>query len=267
VPYDLSNSLVIGVSSRALFSLEDENRIFENKGVQAYTEYQIANENTPMKPGVAFPLIKAVLQLNESFPGEQKTEVVLMSRNNPATSLRIFNSFDKYGLKIERAALTSGASLAPYLKAFKVDLFLSANEEDVQKAAETGIAAARIMDAGIDYQADAQQIRIAFDGDAVVFSGDAEEIFQTEGLAAFLAHEKENAQSPLPEGPFAKLLKTISDIQKNSHSENSPIRTALVTARNSPAHERVIRTLNAWNVRIDEAFFMGGVDKTDILDV
>jgi len=191
--------------------------------------------------------------------------VVLMSRKDPGTALRVFNSFSHYGLDIQRAALTSGKSLAPYLKAFKVDLFLSAYAEDVRTAAEAGIAAARVFGPEGPYAADEKEIRIAFDGDAVVFSGDSERIFQEQGLEAFLAHEKENAKKPLPEGPFAKLLKTISELQAASAPGDAPIRTALVTARNSPAHERVIRTLRAWNVTIDEAFFMGGVEKTEIL--
>ena len=265
MPFDLSHSLVIGVSSRALFSLEEENKIFEEQGVAAYIAYQLAHEDTPMKPGVAFPLVKAVLALNSRFPGQRKTEVVLMSRKDPATALRVFNSFSHYGLDIQRAALTSGKSLAPYLKAFKVDLFLSAYEEDVRTAAETGIAAARVFGSEGQYAADEKEIRIAFDGDAVVFSDDSERIFQEQGLEAFLAHEKENAKKPLPEGPFAKLLKTISELQAASAPGDAPIRTALVTARNSPAHERVIRTFRAWNVTIDEAFFMGGVEKTEIL--
>lgn len=265
MPINWKNYLVFGVSSRALFNLETENEIFETLGVEAYSKYQIENENNILFPGVAFPLVKAILHLNSQISGKRKAAVVLMSRNNPDISLRISNSIREFGLDIPRATYTSGASLAPYLNAFKVDLFLSANEQDVQQAVDAGFAAARVCKVTHDYQANIDQIRIAFDADAVVFSDESEEIYKEKGLEAFLMHEKENALKPLPEGPFAKLLKTLSYIQSETSPDASPIRTALVTARNSPADERVIRTLRAWKVRIDEAFFMGGLDKTQVL--
>jgi 5'-nucleotidase len=261
-----SQSLVIGVSSRALFSLEEENRIFEEQGPEAYSKYQIQHEDEPLKPGVAFPLIKAFLHLNNSV-GREIAEVVLMSRNNPDVTLRIFNSFKYHHLNIQQAALSSGASLAPYLSAFKVDLFLSAYEEDVRMANRAGVAAALVYSASKDYQTETDIIRIAFDGDAVVFSDEADKVYQDKGLDEFIKHERDNARNPLPEGPFAKLLKTISYIQSQfSDPEKAPIRTALVTARNIQVHERVIRTLRDWKVRIDEAFFMSGADKTAVLE-
>ena len=191
-----------------------------------------------------------------------------MSKNSADTSLRIFNSIKHYGLDISRAALVSGGPIAPYLNAFKTDLFLSADEKDVQEAIDANIAAGIICSHSnlpIDPNQDIEQIRIAFDGDAVIFSDESEKIFQSEGLDAFSEHEYINAQNPLSEGPFAKLLKTISLIQQEFPEDTVPIRTALVTARNAPAHERVIRTLRAWNVRIDEAFFLGGIEKSEIL--
>jgi len=262
---DLNHCLVIGVSSRALFSLEEENRIFIEQGPAAYSKYQIEHEEEPLRPGVAFPLIKAFLLLNDKV-GQNIAEVVLMSRNNPDATLRIFNSFEYHHLNIRRAALSSGASLAPYLNAFKVDLFLSAYEDDVQMANRAGIASALVYNASADYQTSTDIIRIALDGDSVVFSDEADKVYRDRGIDAFIEHEKNNARNPLPEGPFAKLLKTISFIQSQfPDPENAPIRTALVTARNSPAHERVIRTLRDWKGRIDEAFFMGGADKTAVL--
>ena len=191
-----------------------------------------------------------------------------MSRNTADTSLRIFNSIKHYGLEISRAALVGGAPISPYLNAFRTDLFLSANEKDVQEAINANVAAGIICshsDLPIDPEADMEQIRIAFDGDAVIFSDESEKIFQAEGLEAFTRHEQQNAQLPLPEGPFAKLLKTISMIQQKFDRDEVPIRTALVTARNAPAHERVIRTLRAWDIRIDEAFFLGGIEKSEVL--
>lgn len=262
----LENKLVVGISSRALFDSEFENRIYEEQGLQAYLEYQRAHEQDILKPGTAFPLIRALHKLNDS--GEQLVEIIIMSKNSADTSLRIFNSIEHYGLDISRAALVGGNKIAPYLSAFHTGLFLSANEEDVQEAIDAGVAAGLICSHdGLDIHADEEidQIRIAFDGDAVIFSDESEKIFKTQGLEAFEAHERLNARKPLPEGPFAKLLATISKVQKQFPTENMPIRTALVTARNAPAHERVIRTLMAWGVRIDEAFFLGGVQKSDFL--
>lgn len=262
----LEDKLVIGVSSRALFDLEEENRIFEEQGLEAYSKYQTEHENDILKPGTAFPLVKALQKLNAD--GRYLTEIIIMSKNSSDTSLRIFKSIEHYGLDISRAALVGGASISPYLGAFKTDLFLSANENDVQEAINANIASGIICDHSnlpINPDDEIAQIRIAFDGDAVIFSDESERIFQAEGLEAFAKHEQKNAQNPLPEGPFAKLLKTLSLIQQQFPKDESPIRTALVTARNAPAHERVIRTLRAWNVRIDEVFFLGGVKKSEVL--
>ena len=270
MPYDLSNYLVIGVSSRALFDLSYENEIYESEGLEAYCSYQLEHENDVLKPGTGFSLIEAILRINDIESGVRRTEVVIVSRNSADTSLRISNSIDYYNLDITRAAFTGGEPVAKYLNAFDVDLFLSATEEDVQAAVESDVAAGLIYDGPGHNRADPlQQIRIAFDGDAVLFSKESEMIYQQQGLEAFIEHEKENAQQPLPEGPFAKLLKTLSFLQFDLDNKISqgqpPIRTALVTARNSPAHERVIRTLRTWNVRIDETFFLGGVPKDKIL--
>lgn len=266
MPLALDDKLIVGISSRALFDLEEENRIFEEEGLEAYSAYQIAHEDDVLRPGTAFPLIKALQKLNAD--GRYLTETIVMSKNSADTSLRIFRSIEHYGLHISRAALVGGNPIAPYLSAFKTDLFLSANDEDVQEAINANIAAGIICshsDFPIDPMDDIEQIRIAFDGDAVIFSDEAERIYQTEGLQAFTEHEQKNACKPLPEGPFAKLLKTISLLQQDFPPDRVPIRTALVTARNAPAHERVVRTLRAWNVRIDEAFFMGGIEKTQVL--
>lgn len=265
MPVDLSKYLVIGISSRALFDLEKENELFIREGLAAYSKYQVDNEDEVLGPGAAFPLVRALLNLNQLFGGKRKAEVIVMSRNSADTSLRIFNSIAHHRLDISRAALSSGAPLAPYLRAFDVDLFLSADETDVQAATDAGVAAGLIYCAPADLEVQIDQLRIAFDGDAVLFSEESERIYQIDGLEAFLAHEKENARKPLPEGPFAKLLKSLAFIQSEADPAQAPIRTALVTARNGPAHERVIRTLREWNVRIDEAFFLGGVPKAAVL--
>ncbi|MDE6747742.1 MAG: 5'-nucleotidase [Lachnospiraceae bacterium] len=266
--YDLENRLVVGVSSRALFDLSCENQIFEADGVDAYCRYQVEHEDEILQPGPGFPLIRALLNLN-NLPGmEGCVEVIIMSRNSPDTSLRVFNAIRHYGLNITRAVLASGASLAPYLEAFRTDLFLSAYEDDVQSAIDSNIAAGIICSDGIhtyDCEHQIKQIRIAFDGDAVLFSDESEQIFKEKGLQAFEENERKNADNPLKAGPFARFLKILSELQKGFSADEAPIRTALVTSRCAPAHERVIRTLRAWNVRIDEAFFLGGVQKKDVL--
>ncbi|NBJ92631.1 5'-nucleotidase [bacterium 1xD42-62] len=266
--YHLENRLVIGVSSRALFDLSTENEIFRTQGVEAYCKYQVEHEKELLAPGNGFRLIEALLNINKIPGQEERVEVIIMSHNSPDTSLRVFHSIAHYGLNISRAVLASGASLTPYLEAFHTDLYLSADEEDVQAAIDCGIAAGIICcDEIRSYheQKEIAQIRIAFDGDAVLFSDESEQIFREKGLEAFEENERLQAENPLKQGPFAKFLKTISDIQNEFPPEQAPIRTALVTARSAPAHERVIRTLRAWNVRIDEAFFLGGITKRNVL--
>lgn len=287
--YSLENRLIIGISTRALFDLRTENRIFEEEGVEAYAKYQREHETEILKPGPGFSLIKALLSLNtpagmggtpekggcakeqESGTGRHvsgnRVEVVLMSKNSPDISLRIFRSIEHYGLDITRSFFTSGAPMAPYLAAFRTDLFLSACEEDVRAAIEAGIAAGIVCGEGNHYKESPSdgKIRIAFDADAVIFSDEAENVFRKEGLEAFENSEKKKADIPLCAGPFARFLHTISDWQQEYAPGESPIRTALVTARSAPAHERVIRTLRTWNVRIDEACFLGGVTKRDVL--
>lgn len=275
--YELEKKIVIGVSSRALFDLSTENEIFESRGVEAYCRYQVEHEQDILKPGPGFELIKSLLHLNAVC--RDLVEVIIMSRNSPDTSLRVFNAIRYYGLPITRAVLVSGATLAPYLSAFHTDLFLSAYEDDVQYAVDNGIAAGIICTdhkagresgnitdiSGKRINPDAYQIRIAFDGDAVLFTDESERIFRDKGLRAFEENERENACNPLEEGPFAGFLRKLSRLQQELGDKKYLIRTALVTSRSAPAHERVIRTLRAWNVRVDEAFFLGGVEKKEIL--
>lgn len=268
MPVSLDRLLVVGISSRALFDLEAEEAIFRTQGLEAYRKHQIEHENAILKAGGGFALVRALLKLNALAPDQRLVEVVVMSRNSTETSLRIFNSIKHYDLDITRAVLSGGASLTPYLRAFNVSLFLSLHEDDVQAAIDSGTAAALLYQKPSSAFEELDQIRIAFDGDAVIFSDESERIYQTQGIEAFENHERENALKPLPEGPFARLLKAISFIQHNFRQagvQKPPIRTALVTARSSPAHERVIRTLRAWDILIDETFFMGGVAKSDVL--
>ena len=265
MPYDLTHPLVIGISSRALFDLEEENRIFEEKGLADYIRYQQAHEKDVLPQGSGFQLVKALQRLNEG--AERLVEVIIISRNSPETSGRIFRSIERYGLDITRAALVAGAPVTPYLKAFKTDLFLSAYGPDVKEAIDHGIAAGMLLTGTPQAAAGpVDQIRIAFDGDAVLFGAEAERIYQQGGIGAFIEHEQEHAREPLPKGPFANFLMTLSNIQaKYPDKEHSPIRTALVTSRNVLAQERALRTLRKWGVRVDEAFFLGGVQKKEIL--
>lgn len=259
--YDLSDKLVVAISSRALFDLEHENQIFENNGIEAYTRYQIEHENTVLPKGTAFPLVEALLSLNEKFE-EPIVEVIILSSNSPETGLRVFNSISEYGLDIVRAAFTGGEAKQPYLEAFNIDLFLSRNEKEVQDAIDQGVAAALVYDAPRDYHPNQKEIRIAFDADAVVFSDESELIYKQEGLEAFYENENANAENAMNEGPFAKLLKTLSKIKEK---DDSLLKIAIVTARNSPAHKRVILTLRKWGCKIDEMFFLGGVAKDKVL--
>lgn len=266
--YQLENKMVIGISTRALFDLSEENEIFEKQGVEAYCKYQVDHEGDILKPGPGFSLVQSLLALNQCIEGKDLVEVIVMSRNRPDTSLRVFNSIKHYHLNITRAVLVSGASLATYLTAFHTDLFLSAYEDDVQSAVDSGIAAGIICTEYMPRVISSDlwsNIRIAFDGDAVLFTDESEKIYKEEGLGAFEENEERNADFPLEEGPFANFLRKLSGLQKMLGTENCPIRTALVTSRSAPAHERVIRTLRAWDVRMDEAFFLGGVEKKDVL--
>lgn len=258
---DISKKLIVAISSRALFDLDEGNNVYESQGVAAYSDYQIKHENEILKPGVAFSLVKKFLHLNEHGA---HVEVILLSRNSADSGLRIFNSIQHYELNITRAVFTSGESPYPYIKAFGSHLFLSANKDDVCKALSANCAAATIL-TGEDHYSSNGQLRIAFDGDAVIFSDEAEKIYQTAGLQAFTSSEMAAAHTPLSGGPFKGFLSALHRLQQFFDPKNCPIRTALVTARSAPAHERVIRTLRAWNIRIDEAIFLGGLDKGEFL--
>lgn len=260
--------LIIAISSRALFNLDDSHAIFEKEGLEAYCRYQIEREDIPLEPGVAFSLVKKLLELNKRNPEHHRVEVILLSRNSADTGLRIFNSIQHHELDISRAAFSGGESTHPYISAFGAHLFLSAEPGDVRKALEAGFAAATILPSIASSSAgtaNSLQLRIAFDGDAVLFSDESERIFKQSGLDAFENNEVKAAKQPLPGGPFKNFLAMLHQIQLDYPVKNSPIRTALITARGAPSHERVIRTLRAWNIRIDEALFLGGKDKGEFL--
>jgi 5'-nucleotidase len=262
VPVSFDGKLVVAISSRALFDLEESNRVFEDEGVEAYYEYQRAHEDELLAPGIAFGLARKLLALNVLPPPRPRAEVILLSRNTADTGLRIMNSIQHYRLDITRAAFTGGESTFPYVPAFDAHLFLSANGDDVRKALDAGHAAAQILHSSIGQNLEqTEQLRIAFDGDAVLFSDQAERVYQKDGLDAFTAAEVTAAREPLSGGPFKNFLAALHRIQSEYPPDRSPIRTALVTARGAPAHERVVRTLRAWDIRIDEALFLGGLAK------
>jgi len=258
--------MVVAISSRALFDLHESHRVFEEQGVDAYCDYQIEHENEPLKPGTAFPLVEKLLKLNELGDARERVEVILLSRNSADTGLRVFNSIQQHNLPITRAAFTSGNSPFRYVEPFGADVFLSNDPNDVANTLEAGIAAATMLDSHQQKSAENQdKLCIAFDGDAVVFSDEAELVFKQQGLIEFAKHEVRAAKKPLPGGPFRNMLAALHRIQAEFPADESPIRTAIITARAAPAHERVIRTLRAWNIRIDEAVFLGGLPKGEFL--
>ena len=258
------DKLVIAISSRALFDLDAAHRVFEEQGLEAYSQYQIEHEQSPLEPGQAFAVVKKLLQLNERLPQPMGVEVVLLSRNSADTGLRVFNSIEHYGLAITRAAFCGGEPPWRYINAFGCQLFLSSESADVRKALENNVAAATLVSRQRS-ESDATQLRFAFDGDAVLFSDEAERIYKSEGLEAFTASERAARHEPLQGGPFKSFLASLQKLQQAFPASEAPIRTALVTARSAPAHERVIRTLRAWDIRIDESIFLGGMNKTEFL--
>ena len=265
MPYSVEGKLVVAISSRALLDFEDENRVFERDGEGAYIALQLARLDVPAREGVAFALVKKLLAFNT--PQVQRVEVVILSKNDPVSGLRVFRSAERAGLRLERGVFTRGANPYRYLDALKANLFLSANENDVMSALESKVPAARV------YPESAQaasrhsgEVRIAFDGDAVLFSDEAERVYQKDGLDAFTRHEAAHALQPLPPGPFKPLLEALQRLQAAAGTDvPMRLRTALVTARSAPAHERAVRTLMDWNIAVDEAMFLGGLDKGSFL--
>src|SRR5690606_4923682 len=258
--------LTVAVTSRALFDLEESHALFEREGLEAYLEYQRQHEDHVLEPGMAFPVVRKLLAVNQQLPAHApKVEVILLSRNSADTGLRIFNSIQHHGLGIVRAVFTAGEPTWPYVAPFGTNLFLSANQESVRRSLQHGVAAATILPshAVTEYR---DQLRIAFDGDAVIFGDESERISREQGVEAFGLHERQRAREPLSGGPFRGFLSALHDLQAAFPAgEGAPIRTALVTARSAPAHERVIRTLREWGVRLDEALFLGGRPKGPFL--
>lgn len=272
----LDGKLVVAISSRALFDFEEENQVFEQGDDRAYMAMQLQRLDIPAKPGVAFSLVKKLLAFNQTpvqtgpadrlaAPAHHPVEVVILSRNDPVSGLRVFRSAQHYGLAIERGSFTRGQSPWRYLKPLHANLFLSTHLSDVRAALAAGVPAAQVYPQSV-HASDAHpdEVRIAFDGDAVLFSDEAERVYQAQGLQAFQKHEIDKAALPLPDGPFKPLLFALQRLQ-NACTPAMRIRTALVTARSAPSHERAIRTLMNWHIDVDEAFFLGGLDKGEFL--
>jgi len=264
MPASLDGQLVVAISSRALFDFEEENEVFGEGDDRAYMRLQYERLNVTAKPGVAFSLVNKLLAFNR--PGESaRVEVVILSRNDPVSGMRVFRSAKHHGLPIQRGVFTRGRSPWRYLKPLNANLFLSANEADVRSALDAAVPAARVYPhSKRASNAHPDEVRIAFDGDAVLFSDEAERVFQRAGLDAFQEHERDRAQKPLPAGPFKPLLEALQRLQHDAGT-SMRIRTALVTARSAPAHERAIRTLMDWKIDIDEAMFLGGLPKGEFL--
>ncbi len=262
----LDGKLVVAISSRAIFNFEEENRVFEDGNDAAYMQVQRERLEDAATPGVAFALVKKLLAFDPlgASEGERQVEVVVVSRNDPVSGLRVFRSAKQAGLRLERGVFTRGRAPWTYLEPLKANLFLSANEDDVRAALAAGFPAARVFPESVQAsESHPDEIRIAFDGDAVLFSDESERVFQTHGLQAFQKHEADKVSSPLPPGPFKPLLEALNTLQQTN--PRMRLRTALVTARSAPAHERAIRTLVNWGVEVDEAMFLGGLAKGPFL--
>ncbi len=276
--YTLDKTLVIGISATALFDLSEADKLFKDEfkkhpdnAIEIYRAFMLKNEDVVLQEGIGFPLVKALLNLNRyQKKGETPlVEVVIMSRNSPDTGVQVLNTIRELGLNITRSAFTAGESSADYLEAFDVDLFLTTNESDAQKVIDRAVCASAVLNIPTSYKCDIddEQVRIAFDGDAVLFDESSELVYKEEGIEAFHKNENESQNTPMNEGPFAAFLMKLAKLQERlpMKMEFSPVRIAIVTARNAPSDLRVIKTLRHWGVYVDEAFFLGGLEKSKIL--
>ena len=257
--------LTIAVSSRALFHMEDGHKIFLEQGADAFDAYMRDKEATPLRQGAAFPLVKKLLALNTKGIKRDRVEVILLSRNSPDAGIRVMHSVQHYGLDIERAVFAQGSDRFRYAQALGAQLFLSVNPADVEASIQKGLAAATMVARETKMNDDDAVVRIAFDGDSVLFSNESDLVFQEEGLAKFTSSEVAKANIPLQAGPFKPFLEALSQMQQEFPAENVPLKIGLVTARGCPAHERVLKTLRTWNIRLDEAIFAGGRPKGPLL--
>ncbi len=274
MPYPIEKKLVVAVSSTALFDLREANEIYKKEGLDAFIKYQMENRDSPPQPGAAFPFIKRLLKLNEIYLNEQPVEVVILSRNHPKASLRVMDAVEHYGLDITRASFTAGAPPYPYMQASKAVLYLSTDELEVREAVEKGYPAGHVLPCAAKIDDEDTQLRIAFDFDGVIVDDEAEQVYAEGDLPLFHHHERIKREQPLNSGPMLPLLKKISDLQKlesskpaNANDTRKHVRIAILTARNAPAHERLITTLEKYEITTDELFLTGGIEKKNFLDV
>ncbi|HYC98368.1 5'-nucleotidase [Brevundimonas sp.] len=274
MPYPIEEKLVVGISSTALFDLTKEHQIFLDEGLEAFRKYQADNAAVPPEPGAAYPFIKRLLHLNKVFPDQAPVEVVMMSRNDPEAGRRMMNAMPHYGLDITRSFFLSGSAPYPYMKSLNACLYLSTNKEEVKDAIAQGHPAGHVLPCAAKDDDDDNQLRIAFDFDGVLVDDEAEARYADGGLPLFHHYEVANKDRPLKDGPLMPLLQKISGIQQierdNAHKVNDPakaIRVAIVTARNAPAHERLLNTMKNLGLEADELFLLGGIEKKNILDV
>lgn len=273
--YDVNKKLVVGVSTNALFDLQKEDNIFKQEGVEAYKKYQKDNRNVKLEKGLAFSFVRRFLNINKLFPTEKPVDVVLLSKNSPETGLRVFNSIKEYGLDISRAAFTSGKSPFEYIPAFNISLFLSTNKDDVKNAIDKNYPAGLILNTQIHDDETDDELRVAFDFDGVLASDQAERIYQkNKNLQEYHEFEQQHSNEPLEAGLLFNFLQKLSTFQKleakkylKNPDYKKVLRTAIVTARNAPSHERAINTLTSWDVSVDEMFFLGGIEKRRFLEV
>lgn len=272
--YELKDRLVIGLASSALFNLDESDKVFHKLGEDAYRKYQRKHQDDILEKGVSFPFIKRLLTLNEIDPDNPLVEVVLLSKNDPDTGLRVMNSIDHYGLSMTRALFLQGGEPHKYIKALDISLFLSAHENDVKEAIAGGHSAGQVLNSNINDDEDDKELRISFDFDGVIADDESESVYEKDGIESFLQHEKDNANVPVNAGPLLEFLKKISIIQKRElkhkeeHKEYEPkLKVSIVTARSAPSHERVINTMRTWDIMVNEAFFLGGIEKKKVLEV
>jgi 5'-nucleotidase len=274
LPYELTDRLVVGIASSALFDLAQSDAVFVGEGEDAYRRYQEDRLDEPLGPGVAFPFIQRLLSLNDlSFADDPLVEVIVLSHNDPDTGLRVMRSIAHHTLGITRAIFTQGRSPYLFMPALNMSLFLSANEDDVRKAVEQGHPAGQVL-ASAYTDDDSNELRIAFDFDGVLADDESEQLMQHHGLQGFHQHEVANAITPLNPGPLRDFLATINTIQKREEQQGHEneaysrrVRVSIVTARSAPAHERAVNSLKAWGVTVNDAFFLGGINKGAIMSV
>jgi 5'-nucleotidase len=276
LPYDLDTRLVIGVASSAVFDLSESDAVFRSEGEAQYRVFQEQNLNNPLRRGIAFPFIKRLLALNDlsSDSLDPLVEVVLLSRNDPDTGLRVMKTIEHYDLDITRAIFMQGKSPYDYIPALNIALFLSANKTDVDSAITAGYPAGQVLESKFQDDEKDRVLRIAFDFDGVLAGDESEVVMQSSGLSEFHAHEVRNVMQPHNPGPLQKFLLGMAAIQsvEEQHRKVKPdyqnrVRISIVTARNAPSHERALKTLKSWGVMVNDAFFLGGVEKSKILTI